>query len=149
MIGFEFEVCFFEKRFFCFRKLFDESPCLLVSRGWVDFLRHHLLVSWFRYSLSDTAKVPPSVRKNFSQGIAFLKSSQESVNTLVVNALSAREGCVPLTWNTSNFVEVLEKNDLDRQNGAGRSLDLAHNMMQSYFLESRDGFWPILSCERE
>ena len=75
-------------------------------------------------------------------------SSQESVTTLVVNALSARGGCVPLTWNTSNLVEVLEKNDLDRQNGAVRSLNLAHNMMQSYFLESRDAFWPIISCER-
>ena len=88
----------------------------------MTFLHHQLLVSFLRCSLSETAKVPPSIRKNFSQGIAFLKSSQESVNTRVVDTLRAREGFVPSTRDTSNSVEVLEINDLDRQNGAERSL---------------------------
>ena len=86
------------------------------------FLHHHFLVSFLRFSLSETAKVPPSARKNFSQGIAFLNSSQESVNTRVVDALIARGGFVPLIRDTSYSVGDLEINDLDRQTGAERSL---------------------------
>jgi len=52
---------------------------LFQEDGWLP--KHHqlLVISGFRYPLSKTAKVPPSVRKNFSQMIAFLISSQESV----------------------------------------------------------------------
>jgi len=58
--------------------LMNPLDALFQEDGWLP-KHHQLLVSLFRYPLSKTAKVPPSVRKNFSQMIAFLISSQESV----------------------------------------------------------------------
>merc|ERR1719500_2175830 len=79
MVGFVWKVCFCEKRLFCFRKLLDESPCFLVSRGRVAYFAPPVAGFSFLFLLYKTAKVPPSVRKNFSQMITFLISSQESV----------------------------------------------------------------------